>query len=179
MFNFCCNRILQFYLPQLTLATNPIISAFLYSLWLFSYSVIDAHSPVCKQLLPYLLPSYAVTIALMFRSRLLGFPWHSWGSSKLYCWTTKPNTLELNSKDSCSLQQAWSRLSQILLPLRRSARVELPPWITLLFCHWHSCDLLGVGLAVPETTHGHLQLGSKDDLAGMGFPLSFMKCVCH
>ena len=28
-------------------------------------------------------------------------------------------------------------------------------------------------------THGHLQLGSKDDLAGMGFPLSFMKCVCH
>ena len=28
----------------------------------------------------------------------------------------------------------------------------------------------GVGLAVLETTHGHLQLGSKDHLAGMGFP---------
>lgn len=28
----------------------------------------------------------------------------------------------------------------------------------------------GSCLAIPETTSGHLQLGSKDDLAGMGFP---------
>ena len=31
------------------------------------------------------------------------------------------------------------------------------------------CYLLGVSLAVLQPTSGHLQLGSKDDLVGMGF----------
>jgi hypothetical protein len=37
----------------------------------------------------------------------------------------------------------------------------------------------GSRLSCSDPTYGHLQLGSKDDLAGMGFPLSFIKHARH
>lgn len=77
-------------------------------------------------------------------------------------------------------EAGWAR-PWLCLPLRRSPRVEPASLIVLLFCHCCRCCLLGVRLAVSESTsdatHGHLQLGSKDDLVGMGFPLLYKVCL--
>ena len=89
------------------------------------------------------------------------------------------------STEECINPPAWSRQSQTLtlLPLRRLPRVEpssldhsiVQPLLLFL--------LLRGPWAIPETIPSpachHLQLvpGSKDELAGMDFPSSFMKCV--
>lgn len=62
----------------------------------------------------------------------------------------------------CSLKQAEPGLT--LLSLGAHLGWSLPPWITATAAAATCC------LAVLEPTCGHLQLGSKDDLAGMGLP---------